>query len=114
MNNRDIFARDPKVHKLQNDGVANVTEGTTENEVVTLRYELEHFVCEGQYEDGLIRILKSYIDHLGSTAQPAAWVSGFYGSGKSHLLKMLRHLWVNIASTPMVPRREVSHICRRK
>jgi len=95
MKNRDLFARDPLAHKLQNDGVASVSEATTENEIQTLRYELEHFVCEGQYEDGLVRILKAYIDHLGSTAQPASWVSGFYGSGKSHLLKMLRYLWVD-------------------
>ena len=95
MKNRDLFARDPLAHKLQNDGVASVSEATTENEIHTLRYELEHFVCEGQYEDGLVRILKAYIDHLGSTAQPASLVSGFYGSGKSHLLKMLRYLWVD-------------------
>src|SRR2546426_518709 len=49
----------------------------------------------GQYEDGLIRILESYLGNASSTTQPAAWVSGFYGSGKSHLLKMFRHLWVN-------------------
>ncbi|HXG47417.1 MAG TPA: BREX system P-loop protein BrxC [Methylomirabilota bacterium] len=61
----------------------------------TLRYELEHFVCEGQYEDGLIRIVESYLGNVSSTTQPAAWVSGFYGSGKSHLLKMFRHLWVD-------------------
>jgi hypothetical protein len=29
----------------------------------------------------------------GKTNQKAAWVSGFFGSGKSHLLKMLCHLW---------------------
>ena len=44
---------------------------------------------------GLIRILESYLGNVSSTTQPAAWVSGFYGSGKSHLLKMFRHLWVD-------------------
>lgn len=72
-----------------------MTEGTTSKEIETLRYELEHFVCEGQYKEGLIRILESYLDNLGRTSQPAVWVSGFFGSGKSHLLKMLRHLWVD-------------------
>ncbi|MFZ5591427.1 MAG: BREX system P-loop protein BrxC, partial [Bacillota bacterium] len=95
MKNREIFQRDPVVSKLLNDGVATVTEAATSKEIETLRYELEHFVCEGQYKDGLIRILESYLSNADSTSQPAVWVSGFFGSGKSHLLKMLRHLWVN-------------------
>ncbi|MCL6447260.1 MAG: BREX system P-loop protein BrxC [Armatimonadetes bacterium] len=95
MKNREIFQRDPVVSKLLNDGVAAVTEAATSREIETLRYELEHFVCEGQYKDGLIRILESYLSNVNSTSQPAVWVSGFFGSGKSHLLKMLRHLWVN-------------------
>lgn len=95
MKNRQVFQRDPAVAKLLNDGVAAVREAASDKEIQTLRYELEHFVCEGQYEDGLLRILESYLGNINSTTQPAAWVSGFYGSGKSHLLKMLRHLWVN-------------------
>jgi len=95
MKNRELFQRDPAVSKLLNDGVAAVSEATTPKEMETLRYELEHFVCEGQYKDGIIRILESYIDNIKSPTQPAAWVSGFFGSGKSHLLKMLRHLWVD-------------------
>ncbi len=95
MKNRELFQRDPAVSKLLNDGVAAVREAASAKEIETLRYELEHFVCEGQYEDGLIRILESYLGNVNSTTQPAAWVSGFYGSGKSHLLKMFRHLWVD-------------------
>jgi hypothetical protein len=95
MKNRELFQRDPAVSKLLNDGVAAVREAASDKEIETLRYELEHFVCEGQYEDGLIRIQESYLGNVNSTTQPAAWVSGFYGSGKSHLLKMLRHLWVD-------------------
>ena len=95
MKNREIFQRDPAVTKLLNDGVAAVTESATRKEIETLRYELEHFVCEGQYKGGLIRILESYLGNADSTVQPAAWVSGFFGSGKSHLLKMFRHLWVD-------------------
>ncbi|MBL1217602.1 MAG: BREX system P-loop protein BrxC [Planctomycetes bacterium] len=95
MQNREVFQRDPIASKLLNDGVASVHEAATAKEIETLRYELEHFVCEGQYESGLRRILESYLGSVDSTTQPAAWVSGFYGSGKSHLLKMFRHLWVN-------------------
>jgi len=95
MKNRELFQRDPAIAKLMNDGVAAVREAASPKEIETLRYELEHFVCEGQYEDGLIRILESYLGNVSATTQPAAWVSGFYGSGKSHLLKMFRHLWVD-------------------
>ncbi len=95
MKNKQLFQRDPAVSKLLNDGVAAVREAASAKEIETLRYELEHFVCEGQYEDGLVRILESYLGNVSSTTQPAAWVSGFYGSGKSHLLKMFRHLWVD-------------------
>ncbi|HNW60997.1 MAG TPA: BREX system P-loop protein BrxC [bacterium] len=95
MKNRELFVRDPLAVKLMNDGVAAVNEGRTEKEEATLRFELEHFVCEGQYRSGMIRILESCLSHADATVQPAAWVSGFFGSGKSHLLKMLRHLWVN-------------------
>ena len=95
MKNRELFQRDPLAVQLMNDGVAAVNEGRTEKEEATLRFELEHFVCEGQYKSGLIRILESYLGSVDAAVQPAAWVSGFFGSGKSHLLKMFRHLWVN-------------------
>jgi hypothetical protein len=62
-----------------------------------LRAELETFVCDGQYGDALERILRSYLTQLDRPRQNAAWVSGFFGSGKSHLLKMLGHLWVDTA-----------------
>lgn len=95
MKNRELFLRDPASSALMNNGQARINDGQTEQELLTLREELINFVCEGQYEDGAIRILESYIRHFGGTSQPAAWVSGFFGSGKSHLLKMLCHLWVD-------------------
>ena len=93
--NKDLFQRDPTKTKLLNDGVAAVKDAVTAEEIETLRYELSHFVCEGQYKDGIIRILESYISNINSASQPAGWVSGFFGSGKTHLEKMLRHLWVD-------------------
>jgi hypothetical protein len=95
MKNKELFQRDPTTSKLLNDGVAAVKDAVTEQEFETLRYELSHFVCEGQYKDGIVRILESYVANIGSATQLAAWISGFYGSGKSHLEKMLRHLWVD-------------------
>jgi hypothetical protein len=96
MNNYELFKRDPRTANLANDGQARlVSEQETDKAMEMLRYELEHFVCEGQYAKGIQRIIDSFLGNLSSNSQRASWVSGFYGSGKSHLLKMLSHLWTN-------------------
>ena len=43
----------------------------------------------------MVRILSTYLGQLGKSEQPGVWVSGFFGSGKSHLVKMLQHLWID-------------------
>jgi len=95
MINRDIYQRDPATLKLVNEGVANVNDEKTSQAMDVLRYELETFVCDGQYEKGLEHILETYLKNIEQAQQPAVWISGFYGSGKSHLVKMLRALWVD-------------------
>ncbi len=97
MNNREIYRKDPATRKLVNEGVANVNDEQTAVAQAVLRYELETFVCQGQYENGLAHILDTYLKNINQAQQPAVWVSGFYGSGKSHLVKMLRALWVDTA-----------------
>jgi hypothetical protein len=93
MKNRDVYEKDPSQNKLLNQGVAKVTSGHSTPELETLRFELSNFVCDGQYAAGLARILTTYIGHLDKPEQPGVWVSGFFGSGKSHLVKVLQHLW---------------------
>lgn len=95
MKNREIYQKDPTTQKLANEGVANVNDETTSHALAVLRYELETFVCDGQYEKGMAHILETYLKNVDQAQQPAVWVSGFYGSGKSHLVKMLRALWVD-------------------
>ena len=99
MLNRDVFVKDPGANQLLNNGVANVTDGRSEAELRTLRYELDTFVCDGEYEKGLQLILETYLKNLDSSEQPGIWVSGFFGSGKSHLVKMLRVLWTDFVFT---------------
>lgn len=93
--NKDVFLEDPTTQQIPNLGVAKVEEPTTPEEWDVLRYELSHFVCEGEYERGLERILSTYLNNVGKLQQPATWVSGFYGSGKSHLVRVLQYLWTD-------------------
>lgn len=95
MINREIYQKDPATRKLVNEGVSNVNDEKTSQALAVLRYELETFVCEGQYEKGMAHILETYLKNIDQAQQPAVWVSGFYGSGKSHLVKMLRALWTD-------------------
>ena len=95
MYNHDIYQKDPATRKLINEGVASVNDESTDHALAVLRYELETFVCDGQYEKGMSHILETYVKNTDQAQQPGVWVSGFFGSGKSHLVKMLRALWVD-------------------
>lgn len=96
MINQDIYLTSPSSRKLVNEGVASVNDDKTQEALNVLRYELETFVCDGQYEKGVEDILDTYLKNVDQAQQPAVWISGFYGSGKSHLVKMLRALWTDM------------------
>ncbi len=100
MKNREIYLKDPINYQLQNNGVAQVKDDLSELALKTLRYELDTFVCDGEYQNGLDLILSTFLRRLDAAGeQPGVWISGFYGSGKSHLAKMLRSLWVDYKFT---------------
>jgi hypothetical protein len=96
MLNREVFQTDPDSYRIANQGVAKIIfppEGGLVTE--TLRAELQTFVTDGEYGRGLIRILESFLAAIGRGDQSGVWISGFYGSGKSHLAKMLGALWTD-------------------
>lgn len=93
--NRELFVNDPTATSLPNRGTTTVAAPSTGKSWEVLRFELSNFVCTGEYEKGLGRILDSYFSALADGQQYAAWVSGFYGSGKSHFLRVIEHLWRN-------------------
>ena len=93
MLNREVFSKDPTTFSIPNDGVTIVSIPQKPEEWAVLRYELESFVCSGEYRSGMERVLSTFLAHLDQPRQPAVWVSGFYGSGKSHFVRVLQYLW---------------------
>jgi len=93
MKNEELFVLNPNENNLMNDGVVNINTAKDDNGLKIIRHELKTFVCEGEYEKGIYRILDTYLKYIEEPKQPAVWVSGFFGSGKSHLIKMLGYFW---------------------
>jgi len=92
---KELFTLNPEQVNLKNEGVAKVRAINEVEDIAIVEHELKTFVCEGEYHDGLYKILYDYLKNFGNSDRPAFWVSGFYGSGKSHLVKMLSYLWEN-------------------
>ncbi len=93
MKNKEIFTLNPDDNNLVNDGVVEINTAKDDKGLAIIKHELKTFVCEGEYQNGIYRILDTYLKHIEQPKQPAVWVSGFFGSGKSHLVKMLGYLW---------------------
>ncbi|HMO32922.1 MAG TPA: BREX system P-loop protein BrxC [Lacibacter sp.] len=95
MKNKELFTLNPEQVNLKNEGVAKIRAINEKEDLSIVEYELKTFVCEGEYHDGLKRMLENYANwqNEGRSDVPAFWVSGFYGSGKSHLVKMASYLW---------------------
>jgi hypothetical protein len=96
MKNRELFVNDPLSFTIPNDGVTIISNPKSPNEWEIVKYELRSFVCEGEYRKGLERILSTFLANLDQPKQPAVWVNGFYGSGKSHLVRVLEYLWRDV------------------
>ena len=86
----EILDRDPRTARLANNGQARII--SEKNELIA---ELKDFVSDGQFGRAIERIVERFLGNIDGARQESVWISGFYGSGKSHLLKMLTHLWVN-------------------
>jgi len=64
MLNREIYDIDPQLNHLENNGVAEVKDDQSVQALKTLRYELQTFVCDGEYQSGLDKILASYLQNI--------------------------------------------------
>jgi len=69
----------------------------------SLRLEVEEYVLTNEVAKRLSQFLEAYNHYENANG---VWISGFFGSGKSHLLKMLSMLLQNqvIDGTPMLER----------
>src|SRR5512139_2062396 len=73
--------------------VAPAIEGVIKaDDEASLSVELEDYVITNEIEGQLEKFLDAYNSY--ETAN-GVWISGFFGSGKSHLLKMLALLLEN-------------------
>ena len=59
------------------------------DDVAHLSTEVEEYVLTNEAAKGLELLLEAYTNYTNANG---VWISGFFGSGKSHLLKMLAHL----------------------
>lgn len=62
------------------------------DDLAQLKLEVEEYVFTNEISKRLSAFFSAYNDYQGSNG---AWISGFFGSGKSHLLKMLALLLEN-------------------
>lgn len=76
----EIFAKD----------VQRPIEGVIKaDDAAHLGTEVEEYVLTNEAAKGLELLLEAYTNYTNANG---VWISGFFGSGKSHLLKMLAHL----------------------
>lgn len=73
-------------------GVIKVGQADDEN----IKQELEEYVVTGELNKHIDRFFEAYkTGIIGNTDKNGVWISGFFGSGKSHFLKILSYLLKN-------------------
>lgn len=86
---REMFAK-PIDRDLQ--GVIIVGQDETAN----VRQELEEYVVTRELQKHFADFFAAYkTGIIGNTSKTGVWISGFFGSGKSHFLKILSYLLEN-------------------
>jgi hypothetical protein len=65
MQTKELFLKDPLTWTLVNEGVSS----NNTDDLDTLRFELESFVCEGEYLNGMRRILQGYRDSFNGPSR---------------------------------------------
>ena len=95
---RDMFADD--INRPIN-GVIKVDQDAAE----VIEQEVREYVITKELKKHFIRFFDFYSEAFAEpTADIGVWISGFFGSGKSHFLKMLSYILENrdVNGTPTV------------
>lgn len=101
MNLNQIFAKD----------VQRPIEGVIKaDDTAHLGIEVDEYVLTNEAAKGMEILLEAYTDYTNANG---VWISGFFGSGKSHLLKLLAHLLGDVEGQDF-PRGRVSESFRSK
>lgn len=97
----DIFAKD----------IQRSIEGVIKaDDAAHLGTEVDEYVLTNEAVKGLENLLEEYTSYTNANG---VWISGFFGSGKSHMLKMLAHLLGDVEDQDY-PRQNVSDSFRAK
>ncbi|ACC83961.1 BREX system P-loop protein BrxC [Nostoc punctiforme] len=89
MNIAELFQKD--IHRNIN-GVIKVGQKDDEN----IRQELEEYVVTNELDKHFRTFFERYTNALNNpTDKMGVWIAGFFGSGKSHFLKILSYLLAN-------------------
>lgn len=73
-------------------GVIKVGQSLDEN----IRQELEEYVVTNELQGHFQTLFDAYLHSVnGSTDKMGVWIQGFFGSGKSHFLKIISYLLDN-------------------
>ena len=79
-----------KLNEIFLKDVTRSIEGVVKaDDVDHLAVEVEEYVFTNDAAKGVAPLLEEYTNYTNANG---VWISGFFGSGKSHLLKMLAHL----------------------
>ncbi len=62
MKNKELFTLNPDENNLINDGVVEINTAKDDQGLKIIRHELKTFVCEGEYQRGIYRILDTYFN----------------------------------------------------
>ena len=64
MKNKELFVLNPEQINLKNEGVAKIRAINESEDLSIAEYELKTFVCEGEYHEGLKKIIEFYFSRI--------------------------------------------------